>query len=78
MLKNSVVTIFSTVLLLSLMCSMSLQESLAQMAIAESADLIKPVKSDEKAPSFVEPNYKVRLPSDELLVVAKELAENGK
>jgi peroxiredoxin len=27
---------------------------------------------------FVEPNYKVRLPSDELLAVAKELAENSK
>jgi peroxiredoxin len=53
MLKNSVVTIFSTVLLLSLMCSMSLQESQAEMAIAKSADLIQPVKSGDKAPSFV-------------------------
>jgi peroxiredoxin len=53
MLKNSVVTIFSTVLLLSLMCSMSLQESQAEMAIAESADLIQPFKSGDKAPSFV-------------------------
>ena len=53
MLKNSVVTIFSAVLLLSLMCSMSLQESQAEMAIAESADLIQPVKSGDKAPSFV-------------------------
>lgn len=53
MLKNSVVTIFSAVLLLSLMCSMSLQESQAEMAIAESADLIQPVKSGDMAPSFV-------------------------
>lgn len=53
MLKNSVVTIFSAVLLLSLMCSMSLQESQAEMAIAESADLIQAVKSGDKAPSFV-------------------------
>jgi peroxiredoxin len=53
MLKNSVVTIFSTVLLLSLICSMSLQESQAEIAIAESADLIQPVKSGDKAPSFV-------------------------
>ena len=53
MLKNSVVTIFSTVLLLSLICSLSLQESQAEIAIAESADLIQPVKSGDKAPSFV-------------------------
>ena len=53
MLKNSIVTIFSTVLLLSLMCSMSMQESQAEMAIAESADLIKPLISGDKAPSFV-------------------------
>ncbi len=53
MLKNSVVTIFSAVLLLSLMCSMSLQESQAEMSIAASADHIQPLKSGEKAPSFV-------------------------
>ena len=27
---------------------------------------------------FVEPDYKVRLPSDELLAVAKELSESAK
>ncbi len=53
MLKNSVVTIFSLVLLLSLMCSLSLQESHAEMAIAESADKITPLKSGEQAPAFV-------------------------
>ena len=53
MLKNSVVTIFSLVLLLSLMCSLSLQESHAEMAIAESADQIMPLKSGEQAPAFV-------------------------
>lgn len=53
MLKNTVVTIFSAVLLLSLMCSLSLQESHAEMVIAESADLTNPVKSGEQAPSFV-------------------------
>ncbi len=53
MLKNSVVTIFSAVLLFSLMCSLSLQESQAEMAIAESADQITPLKSGEQAPAFV-------------------------
>jgi peroxiredoxin len=53
MLKNSVVTIFALVLLLSLMCSLSLQESQAEMAIAESADQITPLKSGEQAPAFV-------------------------
>jgi peroxiredoxin len=53
MLKNTVVTIFSAVLLLSLMCSLSLQQSQAEMTIAESADLITPLKSGEQAPSFV-------------------------
>jgi peroxiredoxin len=53
MLKNSVVTILSAVLLLSLMCSLSLQDSQAEIAIAESPDLIKPVSIGEQAPSFV-------------------------
>lgn len=53
MLKNTVVTIFSTVLLLSLMCSISLQHSHAEMVIAESAEQTKPVKSGEQAPSFL-------------------------
>ena len=53
MLKSTVVTIFSAVLLLSLMCSLSLQESYAEMAIAESADQTTPLKSGEQAPSFV-------------------------
>ena len=53
MLKNSVVTILSAVLLLSLMCSLSLQESHAEMAIAESADQTTPLKSGEQAPAFV-------------------------
>jgi peroxiredoxin len=53
MLKSTVVTIFSAVLLLSLMCSLSLQESHAEMAIAESADQTTPLKSGEQAPSFV-------------------------
>ena len=53
MLKSTVVTIFSTVLLLSLMCSLSLQQSHAEMTIAESADLTTPLKSGEQAPAFV-------------------------
>ncbi|MGI9271773.1 MAG: peroxiredoxin-like family protein [Woeseiaceae bacterium] len=52
MLKNSVVTTFSAVLLMSLMCSISLQQSHADMAIAESADLVSPLKTGEPAPSF--------------------------
>jgi len=53
MLKNTIVIIFSAVLLLSLICSLSIQESHAEMVIAESADLTSPVKSGEQAPSFV-------------------------
>ena len=53
MLKSTVVTIFSAVLLLSLMCSLSLQESRAEMTVAESADQITPLKSGAQAPSFV-------------------------
>lgn len=53
MLKSTVVTIFSAVLLLSLMCSLSLQESHAEMAIAASADQTTPLKSGEQAPAFV-------------------------
>ena len=53
MLKSTVVTIFSTVLLSSLMCSLSLQQSHAEMTIAESADLTTPLKSGEQAPAFV-------------------------
>ena len=53
MLKSTVVTIFSTVLLSSLMCSLSLQQSHAEMTIAESADLTTSLKSGEQAPAFV-------------------------
>jgi peroxiredoxin len=53
MLRKSVVTMFSTVLLLSLMCSLSLQQSHAEMGIAASADLTTPLKSGEQAPAFV-------------------------
>jgi peroxiredoxin len=53
MLKNTVVTTFSAVLILSLMCSLSLQQSHAEMAIAESADQITPLKSGEQAPAFI-------------------------
>ena len=53
MIKNTVVTIFSAVLLLSLMCSMSIQQSHAEMAIAESADQTTPLKSGDQAPAFV-------------------------
>jgi peroxiredoxin len=35
------------------MCSLSLQQSHAEMAIAESADLTTPLKSGEQAPAFV-------------------------
>ena len=53
MLKNTVVTTFSAVLLLSLMCSLSLQQTHAEMAIAASADQVTPLKSGEQAPAFV-------------------------
>jgi peroxiredoxin len=53
MLKNTVVTTFSAVLILSLMCSLSLQQSHAQMTIAASADQTTPLKSGEQAPAFV-------------------------
>ena len=52
MLKNTVVTTFSVVLLLSLMCSISLQQSHAEMTIAESAQTTTPLKSGQQAPSF--------------------------
>lgn len=52
MLKNTVVTIFSAVMLMSLVCSLSLQQSHAGDAIAESADLVNPLKTGERAPSF--------------------------
>lgn len=83
MWKNTIVTIFSSVLLLSLMCSLSMQESQAEMAIAESADLITPLKSGEKAPSFDvldADGMKMAFEPDalELLAVAKELSESSK
>ncbi len=53
MLKSVIVIIFSTVMLLSLMCSISIQESRAEMVVAASADLTNPVRSGEHAPSFV-------------------------
>jgi peroxiredoxin len=53
MLKNLVVSTFSAVMLMSLMCSLSVQKSQAEIVIAESADLINPVKSGEQAPSFL-------------------------
>jgi peroxiredoxin len=53
MLKNSVATVLLTVLVLSLICSVSLQQSHAEMIIAESADLTTPLRSGEQAPEFV-------------------------
>ena len=52
MIKNFVVSTFSTVLLLSLMCSLSLQQSHAEMRIADSAEETHPLKSGDQAPSF--------------------------
>jgi peroxiredoxin len=52
-LKNSVVTTLSTALVLSLICSVSLQQSHAQMLIAESADLTTPLRSGDQAPEFL-------------------------
>ena len=70
MLKNTVVTTFSAVLLLGLMCSLSLQQSHAEMAIAESADLTTPLKSGQQAPSFT-----VRSADDEEVVFNPEALE---
>ena len=70
MLKNTVVTTFSTVLLMSLLCSLSLQQGHAEMAIAESADLTTPLKSGQQAPSFT-----VRSADDEEVVVNPKALE---
>lgn len=53
MIKNIVVSAFSSVLLLSLMCSLSVQPILADVPIAESAEMTKPLRAGQRAPRFV-------------------------
>ena len=53
MIKNFVVSTFSSVLLLSLVCSLSVQPILADVPIAESAEMTKPLRAGQRAPRFV-------------------------
>ena len=51
-MKNFVVSSFSFVLLLSLMCSISVQQSHADARVAETAEETQPLKSGDQAPAF--------------------------
>ena len=53
MIKNFVVSTFSSVLLLSLVCSLSVQPIRADIPIAESAEMTKPLRAGQRAPNFV-------------------------
>ena len=53
MIKNFIVSTFSSVLLLSLVCSLSVQPIRADVPIAESAETTKPLRSGQRAPRFV-------------------------
>ena len=53
MIKNFVVSTFSSVLLLSLVCSLSVQPIRADIPIAESAEMTKPLRAGQRAPNLV-------------------------
>lgn len=53
MIKNFIVSTFSSVLLLSLVCSLSVQPIRADVPIAESAEMTKPLRTGQRAPSFI-------------------------
>ena len=52
MIKNFVVSTFSSVLLLSLICSLSVQPIRADVPIAASAEQTQPLRTGQRAPSF--------------------------
>ncbi len=52
MIKNFVVSAFSSVLLMSLVCSLSVQPLLADVPIAASAEMVKPLRTGQRAPAF--------------------------
>lgn len=52
-LRSAIVSAMSMALFMSLVCSMSLQQSVADATIADSADLIKPLQTGQRAPKFV-------------------------
>lgn len=53
MLKSFLVSAFSLVLLMSLMCSLSVQPLHADLPVAQTAEQIKPLKTGQRAPDFV-------------------------
>ena len=52
MIKNFIVSSFSSGLLLSLICSLSIQPIHADVQIAESAETTQPLRSGQRAPAF--------------------------
>ena len=52
-LQSTIVSVFSAVMLLSLVCSLSVQQCHAGEMIAQSAAETQPLKSGQQAPSFV-------------------------
>lgn len=53
MLKSVLLSTFSIVLLMSLICSLSVQPLRADLPVAETADEVKPLRTGQRAPSFV-------------------------
>lgn len=52
MIKNFVVSAFSSVLLMSLVCSLTIQPLRADVPVAESAEMVKPLRTGQRAPTF--------------------------
>jgi peroxiredoxin len=52
-LRSAIVSALSAALFLSLACSLSLQQSVADAAVAESAELVRPLQVGQSAPKFV-------------------------
>lgn len=53
MFKSVLVSAFSIVLLMSLMCSLSVQPLHADLPVAETADQVNPLRTGQRAPGFV-------------------------
>ena len=53
MLKSFCVSAFSSVLLMSLVCSLSVQPILADEHVAATAEQVQPLKSGQRAPAFI-------------------------
>ena len=70
MIKNFVVSAFSSVLLMSLVCSLSVQPLLADVPIAASAEMVKPLRTGQRAPAFT-----VRNVEDEEVLFAPNALE---